>query len=105
MQKGNIYEGVTGLVIDIPIYDKKGLQVPYDIISYCRLDVLVPGGSKTPINWPATAVEPNLLRHVVGPDENLKAGNYYIQPYIETLDGFTGPTTPIIMPVLAKFTL
>ena len=98
-----IYEGTTGLVIDIPLLDKNGDDAELTNASFARLDVLAPGAT-TETSWPATIEQPNIIRHIVPEETPLVKGAYKIQPYIETNDGFKGPWGPIIMVVSKKYT-
>lgn len=104
MANGNIYVGVKGLVIDVPMTDGNGVAVPYTSVSLCRLDVIPPGKTiEDEESWPATAVEPNIIRHVVPDTAVIIAGKYRIQPYIETLDGFKGHIDPVEIEVYARY--
>lgn len=104
MAKGNIYVGVKGLVIDLPMVDGKGIPIPYTSVSFCRLDVIPPGKTiEDEESWPATSVEPNFIRHVVPDSADIVAGRYKIQPYIETLDGFKGHIDPVEMTIFGRY--
>lgn len=104
MAKGNIYVGVTGLVIDIPMLDGNGRIVPYDVVSFCQLHVLEPGKLEVDeVIWPATSVEPNFIRHVVPETTVIVSGKYKIQPYIETLTGFKGFIDPVELTIYNKY--
>jgi len=94
---GLIYEGTTGIVIDIEISGAGSLSG----VENQKL-LVIPPGSTTVEEWEVhSVVEDKIFRHIVAPDKPIASGQYQIQPYFK-LGSFEGPWEIVYLDVDRK---